>query len=142
MLLALCLGCKESSSPTTPAAKPGTIQVSVSGVPTFTNHTMWYSLWDSVQATGGPAGAMEGAGFFVVQNGAGSSTALDYGTQNIKTFEARKYYLFYFVDMNDNFASRNEPDAGDYAGGGSNYSITVDGNVVKQLTMQDFTIMN
>jgi hypothetical protein len=141
LLIVLSLGCKDNSVSPANGPKPGTIQVSVSDVPTFNGHTIWYSIWDSVN-TAGPLGTTEGVGYFVVQNGSGNSmTALTNG-QGVRTFNAGKYYIYYFADMNDNFTSTNSlPDAGDYAGGGTNYAIIVNGNVVKQLTMADFILL-
>jgi len=132
-------GCNNSTPSSPNEQKPGTIRLSVSGVPQFNNHAVWYSIWDSCDAiTGKPLGEAQGVGYFQVQNGTGSSLCLSADAKGVKSFQPGKYFPFYFADMNDNFLAINTADSGDYVGGGSNYAIVVDGDVEKRLTGEDF----
>jgi len=142
IIIALFSGCKDSTS-SPDELKSGTIQLSVSGTSNFNNHKIYFSIWDSYNPnTGEPAGVMRGVGFFVVKNGAGSALMLSPDARTVNLFKPGKYFPFYFTDMNDNFnATTYMPDSGDYVGGGKNYQITVEGDVVKQLTLQDFTVL-
>ncbi len=122
-------------------AESGTLTVQIANAATFSNHSIYYAIYDSdAIVNAAPAGNMLGNGIIDVVSGAGSYVTLDasdYSTQ--KVFDNGTYYFGGSVDMDDDFDSTGYiVDSGDKYG--DFVTVEINDNTILTITESDFDI--
>jgi len=120
----------------------GTLTVQIANAATFSNHSIYYAIYDSdAIVNGAPAGNMLGNGIIDVVSGAGSYVTLDasdYSTQ--KVFDNGTYYFGGSVDMDDDFNSTGYTvDSGDRYG--DFVTVEINDNTILTITESNFDIV-
>ena len=98
----------------------GTITVTISNASSFNGHRIFFTIYDDDSRHASydfPTGNIEGRGYFNVQSGSGSFTAVGMdGSFNLdpKAFDGDRYYIIALADLDDDAGGfYYKADAGD-----------------------------